>query len=93
VREDPPPEAWVLEFNESSIDFTVRCWHPSEIAGRWRVRSAVAMSIKKALDEAGMTIPFQQRTLWFGPGNTALRLTDGDRDSHQGADRDGSSTS
>jgi small conductance mechanosensitive channel len=74
VRQQPPPEAWALEFGESSINFAVRYWHPADIASRWRVRSAVAMSIKRALDDAGITIPFPQRTLWFGPGNTALQL-------------------
>lgn len=77
VRHEPPPEAWALEFGESSINFTVRYWHPADIASRWRVRSAVAMSIKRALDDAGITIPFPQRTLWFGPGNTALQVRGG----------------
>ncbi len=77
VQTSPPPEAWVEAFGESSIDLAVRYWHAADIASRWRVRSAVAMSVKLALDEAGMTIPFPQRTLWFGPGNTTLGLRDG----------------
>ena len=81
VRPDPPPEAWVFEFGESSINIAVRYWHAADIASVWRVRSAVAMAVKEALDEAGMTIPFPQRTLWFGPGNTTLdvRQQEGDR--------------
>ena len=74
VRESPAPEAWVFEFGESSIDFAVRYWHPADIASRWRVRSAVAMSVKRALDEAGIQIPFPQRTLWFGPGGRSLQV-------------------
>ena len=74
VRDHPVPEAWVFEFGESSIDIAVRYWHPADIASRWRVRSAVAISVKRALDEAGMTIPFPQRTLWFGPGGTSLQV-------------------
>lgn len=93
VRESPPPEAWVLEFSGSSIDFAVRYWHPSDIGSRWRVRSAVAMSIKRALDEAGITIPFPQRTVWFGPGGTALGLATGRGEGDDGADQDGSSSS
>lgn len=73
VRDQPAPEAWVLEFAESSINIVLRYWHPADIASRWRVRSAVAISAKGALNEAGMTIPFPQRTLWFGPGSTTLR--------------------
>lgn len=79
VRDSPPPEAWVHQFGESSIDVAVRYWHAADIASRWRVRSEVAVSIKQALDAAGMTIPFPQRTLWFGPGETTLRVADGRR--------------
>ena len=77
VKQAPPPEAWVHEFGESSINFAVRYWHPADIASRWRVRSSVAISVKRAFDEAGITIPFPQRTLWFGPGNTTLNVVDG----------------
>jgi small-conductance mechanosensitive channel len=74
ARDRPPPEAWVLQFGESSIDIVLRYWHPADIASRWRVRSAVAVAVKAALDDAGMTIPFPQRTLWFGPGSTSLEV-------------------
>lgn len=72
VQSRPPPEVWVEEFGDSSINVAVRYWHAADIASRWRVRSAVAISIKAALDEAGIVIPFPQRTLWFGPGRTTL---------------------
>jgi len=75
VQQQPPPEVWVEEFGESSINLAVRYWHAADIASRWRVRSAVAVALKTALDEAGITIPFPQRTLWFGPGETALHVT------------------
>ncbi|HWH30565.1 MAG TPA: mechanosensitive ion channel family protein, partial [Mycobacteriales bacterium] len=74
VRDTPAPQAWVLRFGESSIDVALHYWHPADIASRWRVRSAVAMAVKRGLDKAGMTIPFPQRTLWFGPGETTLRV-------------------
>ena len=81
VQEQPPVEVWVEEFAESSINVAVRYWHAADIASRWRVRSAVAMSIKAALDDAGIRIPFPQRTLWFGPGETALQVRTEDPDS------------
>ena len=68
VRPQPPPEAWVEQFGESSIDFVVRWWHAPDIATLWRVRSAVAMATKSAFDGAGIQIPFPQRTLGFLPG-------------------------
>lgn len=75
VADARPPEVWVEEFAESSINLAVRYWHTADIASRWRVRNAVAISIDAALADAGMTIPFPQRTLWFGPGNEALHVT------------------
>ncbi len=79
VREHPSPEAWVRQFGESSIDIALRYWHAADIASRWRVRSAVAQQVKTALDAAGITIPFPQRTLWFGPGNEALTVQQRER--------------
>ncbi|MBA3618635.1 MAG: mechanosensitive ion channel family protein [Acidothermales bacterium] len=80
VQQHPPPEVWVEEFAESSINFAVRYWHAADIASRWRVRSAIAVAIKTALDEAGIRIPFPQRTLWFGPGETALQVRSAESD-------------
>lgn len=74
VESHPSPEAYVLEFGDSAVNFSVRFWHRAEIREMWKARDAVAQAIKTALDEAGYTIPFPQRTLWFGPGNTELAL-------------------
>ena len=83
VREQPPPEAWVFEFGDSSINIALRYWHAADIASVWRVRSKVAVAVKRGLDAAGMTIPFPQRTLWFGPGNTTLDVQQQERDPRQ----------
>ena len=64
VLETPAPEVWVEAFGESSIDLSVRFWHRPDIATLWRVRSAVAVAVKGALDDAGVTIPFPQRVVW-----------------------------
>jgi len=74
VSQEPPAEVWVERFGDSSIELAVRYWHAADIASRWQARSALAVSVKAALDEAGMVIPFPQRTLWFGPGSTTLAL-------------------
>lgn len=66
VLASPPPEAWFEAFGESSLDFSLLFWHTPEMATRWRVRSAVGMAVTSALDDAGIQIPFPQRTLWFG---------------------------
>ncbi len=68
VAPQPQPEAWVEQFGESSIDFALRWWHAPDIATVWRVRSGVAMAVEAAFDQAGIEIPFPQRTLGFLPG-------------------------
>ncbi len=81
VSTTPEPEAWVQEFGDSSINIEVRYWHASDIASRWRTRNAVAIAVKTAFDGAGVVIPFPQRTLWFGPGSSTLRIDPGRADS------------
>lgn len=54
-------------FDESSINFSLRIWAATpEQPDYLRVRSEAVMKIKKAFDEAGITIPFPIRTLDFG---------------------------
>ena len=65
VLERPPPEVWVEAFGDSGIALAVRFWHAPDIATLWRVRSEVAVAVKRALDGAGVRIPFPQRVLHF----------------------------
>ncbi len=76
VEVEPMPQAFVYEFGESSINFAVRYWHLAPILDMWQARDAVAQAIKSKLDDEGFTIPFPQRTLWFGPGQTELAIRD-----------------
>ncbi len=61
VFTDPPPEALVHTFGDSSIDIPVRFWHEPSIATHWRLRDAVARSVAQAFAENYITIPFPQR--------------------------------
>ena len=70
VLQTPEAEALVEAFGESSIDVAVRFWHAPDNTSLWRVRNDVALAVKAALDEAGIEIPFPQRTLWFGRAAT-----------------------
>lgn len=65
VLASPRPEAYLEAFGESSIDFAVRFWHKPSIADFWSARSEVAFEVDAALAEAGITIPFPQRTMWW----------------------------
>ncbi|MDQ6610768.1 MAG: mechanosensitive ion channel [Bacteroidota bacterium] len=55
------------EFSDSSINFSLRLWVATpEQPDYLRVKSEAVMRIKKAYDEAGITIPYPIRTLDFG---------------------------
>ena len=66
VVESPAYEVLLDGFGESSIDFVVRFWHLPTIADYWQVKSNVAFAVDRALADAGITIPFPQRTVWWG---------------------------
>lgn len=65
VEHGKPVEVYAREFNASSIDFTVRWWARSKPIDMHRTRDQVVRGIKRALDEAGIEIPFPYRTLTF----------------------------
>ncbi len=56
------------EFGDSSINFTVNFWvrYIADNSAYMQARSDAIMSIKKAFDANGITIPFPIRTLDFG---------------------------
>jgi len=67
VNADREIDFYFEEFGDSSIDFVVRFWivfarQPDFL----EARSEAIIAIKKALDGAGLTIPFPIRTLDFG---------------------------
>ena len=65
VEAGKPVEVFAKEFGDSSINFLVRWWAGSTPVQAHMSRDRVVRSIKRALDDAGMEIPFPQRTLWF----------------------------
>jgi small conductance mechanosensitive channel len=68
VDPDRPVEVYAREFGDSSINFLVRWWAGSRPLEAHASRDQVVRAIKRALDEAGMEIPFPYRTLTFrGP--------------------------
>ena len=62
VEQKRAVEVYAREFNDSSIDFTVRWWSGSKPIDMHRSRDSVIRSIKRALAEAGIEIPFPQLT-------------------------------
>lgn len=68
IEASPPPAAWVVDFGESTVDFTLMFWHAFDRASVWKARSDVAMNVKTALDRAGIEMPFPQRGVWVHAG-------------------------
>jgi small-conductance mechanosensitive channel len=66
VLSRPVPRVLATEFADSSVNFEVDFWHRPDEGSRRATRAAVIVGIHEALAEAGITIPFPQRTLWFG---------------------------
>ena len=58
-------EVRTLELGASSVDFEVLWWTGSELREMRKSRDEVVTAIKRALDDAGIEIPFPQRTLTF----------------------------
>ena len=63
VLDDPAPEVDVVGFGDSSIDFKVRYWTTPQMAQVRRIQTQVAMALKAACDEAGISIPYPIRTV------------------------------
>jgi len=61
VISSPKPAALFIGFGDSSLDFTLRVWIHE--AGDWQqTTSDLNEAVNAALDEAGIEIPFPQRT-------------------------------
>ncbi|WP_246151401.1 mechanosensitive ion channel family protein [Rubripirellula reticaptiva] len=74
-------EVFAQEFASSSVNFEVAWWTGSKPTEIRRSRDQVVGAIKRALDEAGIEIPFPYRTLTFKDSavESAMKnLVDGD---------------
>ena len=61
-----PPEVYVMAFGDSAITLSCRCWLPAD---NWLARASdLRMDIKRALDGAGIEIPFPQRVVHMREG-------------------------
>ncbi|MDX1675383.1 MAG: mechanosensitive ion channel family protein [Longimicrobiales bacterium] len=56
--EEPEPQVYLQQLGGSSIDWTVRVWARTE--DYWAVKERLTHSIKIALDDAGIGIPYPQ---------------------------------
>ncbi len=56
--EAPEPHVYLNQLGGSSIDWVVRVW--AETSEYWAVKERVTHSLKVALDDAGIGIPYPQ---------------------------------
>jgi small-conductance mechanosensitive channel len=65
VLDQPAPEIDIVEFGDSSINFLVRYWTPSDQGSVRRIQTRTMLAIKAEFDSANITIPYPIRTLYF----------------------------
>lgn len=76
VEKDKPVEIFAQEFAASSINFEVTWWTGPTPLDIRKSRDEVVEAIKKALDAAGIEIPFPYRTLTFKEPIKTQKLPD-----------------
>ena len=65
VQDEKPIQIFAQAFGASSIDFEVTWWTGSKPVDVRTSRDQVVAAVKRALDDAGIEIPFPYRTLTF----------------------------
>nr|WP_025052950.1 mechanosensitive ion channel family protein [Sulfitobacter noctilucae] len=82
VRDDVRDvEIFAQEFGDSSINFEVTWWTGSRPIDIRSSRDKVVAAIKRALDDAGIEIPFPYRTMTFPEALVVEHKGDGDKTS------------
>ena len=66
VLRDPEPMVVVGNLGESSVDLTIRVW--CNAGDYWGVKFDLTKALKQRFDQAGITIPFPQRTVHMVKG-------------------------
>ncbi len=65
--EDSEPRVFFDDFGDNGLMFRLS-FYVMEVGERFRIASELRDAIDAAFREAGVTIPFPQRTLWYGSG-------------------------
>lgn len=69
ISSSPPPWVVLRGFGESSIDFSIFYWHPSDVPSELAATHDLVLAVHQALADGGITIPFPQMVVW--PGHDA----------------------
>jgi small conductance mechanosensitive channel len=73
VDSSKDPEALVEKLGPTGVTFAVRFWHGPLTEDMWSARSASAIAIKSALEEAGVQAPTPHQTVWIQQGSEHVR--------------------
>ena len=73
ILDDPAPVVVVTGLGDSSVNLELRVWLKDPYTEREALFDLIELA-KIALDEAGIEIPFPQRTLHFGSDTVPLRV-------------------
>ena len=80
VLDDPEPSALVDELGASTIDIRVRFWFDGKLYSVFKVRSALMRQVKRALQDAGISMPDAAREIIFPDGVPVRQAPVGTRD-------------
>lgn len=92
ITKDKPVQIFAQEFADSSINFEVTWWCGSQPVDVRRSRDQVVAAVKRALDEAGIEIPFPYRTLTFKEPLRMLNARSRSKDRESDANASGEGT-
>ena len=71
---NPPPNVFVDNLGDSSVNITVKIWAP--VSEWWELRKKMLWTIKTTLEENGIEIAFPQSVLWIGDPKIKAKVLD-----------------
>ncbi len=80
VLDDPEPSALVDELGSSTINIRVQFWFNGEAYSIFKVRSALMRQVKRALQDAGISMPDAAREIIFPDGVPVRQVASRERD-------------
>jgi small conductance mechanosensitive channel len=82
VLDDPEPGALVDELGPSTVNIRVQFWFDGREYSVFKVRSALMRQIKRALQDAGISMPDTAREIIFPDGVPVRQVPTGDREAN-----------
>ena len=70
VVDTPSPVCWLIEFGESSLDFTLRFWIKDAEKGVTNTKGMVMMALWDAFKDNGIQIPYPHREVFIHDTNS-----------------------